>query len=152
MSRTFIVLMIIILTPVAYVVGSVAVETWNEPENQVDLLVDGSITPVKREKAVLLLNRFREECSRLFTRHASDIEKMQLTYDDFTFYRGENHGWTQEAKLTVKIGNDSRVATGHTVRYFISETGEEGWVANKYEAAELCGKEGNRGGYTFFPF
>ncbi|WP_421864323.1 hypothetical protein [Marinobacter adhaerens] len=152
MSRTFIVLMIIILTPVAYVLGSVAVEIWSEPENQVDLLVDGSITPGEREKAVLLLNRFREECPKLFTSHASDIERMQLTYDDLTLYRGENHGWTQEAKLTVKIGNDSRVAPGHTVRYFISGTGEEGWVANKNEATELCGKDGSRGGYTFFPF
>lgn len=152
MSRTFIVLMIIILTPVAYVVGSAAVETWNEPENQVDLLVDGSISPEEREKAVLLVTRFREECPRLFTRHATDTEGMQLTYDSFTLYRGDNHGWTKEAKLTVKIKNEAQVASGHTVRYFISETGEEGWIANKYEGAELCGKDGNRGGYTFFPF
>ena len=144
--------MAIILAPVAYVVGSAIFETWNEPDYEADLVVDAGITPEEREKAMLLMNRFRDDCSRLLNRHADDIEGMELTYDNFTLYRGENHGWTEEAKLTVKISNESRVASGHTVRYFISETGEEGWVANKYEAAELCGKDGNRGGYTFFPF
>jgi hypothetical protein len=144
--------MAIILVPVAYVLGSAAVETWNDPGKTIDLAVDGNLSPQEQEKALQLMQAFTEHCPSLFGRYIDHIQNPTLTLQNDTLYRGENYGWTEEAVLAMKINDESRVAAGHTVRYFISRTGKAGWVTNKSVGAQLCQKEGNPMAHTFVPF
>lgn len=152
MSRTFIVLIIVILAPVAYVLGSAAVETWNDPGNTIELGVDLDLSPEEREEALALMQTFTENCPTLFGEYIDHIQNPSLTLRNHTLYRGENYGWTEEAVLSMRIAEESRVAAGHIVRYFISDTGRAGWVTDKAVGAELCGKSGDPMAHTFVPF
>lgn len=152
MSRTFIVLLVIIMVPVTYVLGSAAIETWNDPGKTADLALDESLSVDEREKAVKLMQAFIQSCPMLLDRYIDKVQDLSLTYRYNTLYRSENYGWTDEAVLSMKISKDAPIAAGHTVRYFISETGNAGWVTDKLVGAELCGVEGDPMAHTFVPF
>lgn len=152
MSRTFIVLLIIILAPVAYVIGLPIIETWSESGKTIDLAVEENLSPEERDEALQLLEAFTESCPGLFGDHIDHIRNPAISLHHDTLYRGEQYGWTKEAVLSMKISNQSRVAAGHTVRYFISQTGTAGWVTDKSVGAKLCGKEGDPMAHTFVPF
>lgn len=148
MSRTFIVLLAIVLAPVSYIVGSAILE----PEPELEIEISENMSDQEIEMATEWLQDFRDSCTTLFTKLKPHASHASVEVWDATAYRAEQYGWDKEVVFSVKISDESRVASGHTVTYHISNYGTPGWVTQKAQAAEACGKTANPNGDTFVSF
>lgn len=148
MSRTFILLLVIVLVPVSYVVGSAVLEP--EPDFEIDMSERMSDSEIAM--ATKWLQEFRDSCPALFTKLKGHTSDASVEVWEAMPYRAEQYGWEKEVVFSVKISNDSRVASGHTVTYHISKNGTPGWLTQKPQGAEACGKNANPGGETFVGF
>lgn len=148
MSRTFIVLLAIVLVPVSYVVGSAVLEP--EPDFEIDMSERMSDSEIVM--ATEWLQDFRDSCPTLFTKLKGHTSDASVEVWEAMPYRAEQYGWEKEVVFSVKISNDSRVASGHTVTYHISRNGTPGWLTQKSQGAEACGKNATPGSETFVGF
>ena len=148
MSRTFMILIAIVLVPVSYVVGSAILEP--EPELEID--ISKSMSDREIEMATEWLQDFRDSCPMLFTKYKEHTSDARVEVWEAIPYAYEKYGWDEEVVFSVKISNESRVAPGHTVAYHISRNGTPGWYTQKAEGAEVCGRNANPDGDKFVTF
>lgn len=148
MSRTFIVLLAIVLAPVTYVVGSFVLE----PEPSLEIETSENMSEQETEMAAEWLQEFRDSCPTLFTKLQPHASGARVDVWNAAEYRAEQYGWDKEVVFSVNISTESRVAGGHKVTYHISNSGTPGWVTQKSQGAEACGKTANPNGDTFVGF
>lgn len=148
MSRTFIVLLAIVLAPVAYVVGSFVLE----PEPPLEIEISEKMSEQETEMAIEWLQDFRDSCPKLFTTFKEHISDARVEVWESIPYVYKKYGWDKEIFFSVQISEDSNVARGHIVTYHISRDGTPGWYTQKEEGAEVCGRTADPDGDKFVGF
>lgn len=108
------------------------------PRYPIDMQYAEEATDHQKRLAVEALNRFVESCPHIDGVFESRITEPKVRLINTMAYRQELYGWPWEVHLKVVVDDDGKVASGHTLNYFMWT---DGWVNQKGVGAEFCGKQ-----------
>lgn len=101
------------------------------------------------QQATDAFERFKDDCQGLFTTHSERVESAKTELWEPMPYRADEYDWDYEVRFQATLAEDGGEASGHTLDYYMSN---DGWLAQKAQAAEICGHEGNRDRDTYVQF
>ncbi|MEX0732838.1 MAG: hypothetical protein WED00_05655 [Aquisalimonadaceae bacterium] len=129
-------------------IGTIA-WNWLSPPDELTIDVPEGLTAEEREIVTNALSKFSDTCVALFGANRHTIESFRADFRDAMPYRAERYGWDRELALDVRVAEDARIAGGHRIIYYLGDGHSPGWVTQKKEGAQLCGRTGNSGQDTF---
>lgn len=120
------------------VIGDYVSESSDSETLVIDMQYASEATEEQRQSAKNALENFIDSCPHVDGVFKSRITEPEIRLIDSMPYREESYGWPWEVHLKFIVDNDDRTASGHTLDYYIWT---DGWVVQKAQGAEFCGKE-----------
>lgn len=122
--------------------GGVVGDSLSEGDDSENFVIDmqyaSDATEEQRQGAKNALKNFIDSCPHVDGVFKSRITEPEVRLIDSMHYREDRYGWPWEVHLQFVVDNDGRTASGHTLDYYIWT---DGWVVQKAQGAEFCGKQ-----------